>query len=251
MSRILIVEDEPIIRRFLAEELADTGHLVTTASNGAQALDYVRTQPTDIVLLDLLLPVMDGLQFLRERLSQPQLARVPVVVLSAAGIDALRLAAKLHATAVLAKPLDLDVLAEVIEHVLSDAGKRRESTPAEAGRRPIGTCPVCGLTAYVQADDVFGAIESVDILHAARRAHIRSHTAAELGRASIWRRVRALAGGRCVLARWAEQELYQDWGDQDRRGVHAIDSVLDAPALHRLWHDTVRCTWPACRHAGD
>jgi CheY-like chemotaxis protein len=250
MSRILIVEDEPIIRRFLAEELADTGHLVITASNGAQALDYVRTQPTDIVLLDLLLPVMDGLQFLRERANQPQLQRVPVVVLSAAGIEALRLASKLHATAVLAKPLDLDVLSEVIDHVLGTA-RPAEPAPADADRRPIGTCPICGRTAYAETGDALGVSESVELLHAARRAHIRSHAAAEIARAPLWRRIRAMPGGRRILSRWVDQELHEDWGDQDRRGVHAIDAVLDSPALHRLWQDAVRCGWPACRHASD
>jgi len=118
VSRILIVDDEPIIRRFLADGLEDVGYQVTTARNGAEALIRAREQHSDIVLLDLLMPVMDGVTFLRQRQAFPPLARVPVVVLSAAGIDALRIANKLRATAVLAKPVDLEALSTVIEHVL-------------------------------------------------------------------------------------------------------------------------------------
>src|SRR5438128_203914 len=113
MSRILVVDDEPIIRMLVVESLADAGYLVTTASNGAEALDRALEQPADMVLLDLLMPDMDGLSFLRERQSHPHLARVPVIVLTAAGMDSLREASQLRATAVLAKPLNLDVLSAV------------------------------------------------------------------------------------------------------------------------------------------
>ena len=65
--------------------------------------------PADMVLLDLLMPEKDGFSFLRERQVHPHLSRVPVVVLSAAGMDSLREASQLRATAVLSKPLDLDV----------------------------------------------------------------------------------------------------------------------------------------------
>jgi CheY-like chemotaxis protein len=118
VSRVLIVDDEPIIRRFLADGLSGAGFEVSTARNGAEALVRAREQHSDIVLLDLLMPVMDGITFLRQRQALPPLAKVPVVVLSAAGIDALRIAARLRATAVLAKPIDLAVLSTVIQHVL-------------------------------------------------------------------------------------------------------------------------------------
>jgi CheY-like chemotaxis protein len=141
MSRILVVDDEPIIRRFLADGLADAGHEVITATNGAEALDRVRERQSDIVLLDLLMPVMDGISFLLERQASPHLARLPVVVLTAGGIEALRIATRLRATAVLSKPLDLEALSTVIEHVLRQwpgLGPRPETddTNTFAGRAP-------------------------------------------------------------------------------------------------------------------
>src|ERR687885_2636111 len=89
-NRVLVVEDEPIIRRFLEEGLTDAGFHVITAHNGAVALDRVEEHQPDAVLLDLLMPVMDGLEFLRERQQQPRLAALPVVVLSAGGPRPLR-----------------------------------------------------------------------------------------------------------------------------------------------------------------
>jgi CheY-like chemotaxis protein len=247
MSRILVVDDEPLIRAFLAEELAETGYHVATATNGAEALACVQADPTDLVLLDLLMPLMDGLEFLSERAAHPRLAKIPVVVLSAAGIDGLRDAQQLHATAVLGKPVDLDVLAHVIEHVLE---QWRPVSPAVATpRRSIGTCPICGVTVYAAVDDGLATTSQLAAIRAARRAHVRTHSDADILQAPLHRKFFELpAGDRRILARWIYHELRQNWGDQDRRGVHSIASVLDAPAIHRLWHDAVRCSFAGCRH---
>ena len=92
------------------------------------------------------MPVMDGLEFLHARHAQPRLATLPVVVLSTGGSEALRSATALRATAVLAKPVDLDVLSSVLEQVLREA--RLGSFPGVDGAvrapQPVGMCPICG-----------------------------------------------------------------------------------------------------------
>jgi CheY-like chemotaxis protein len=247
MSRILVVDDEPLIRAFLAEELAETGYHVATATNGAEALARVHADPTDLVLLDLLMPFMDGLAFLSERAAHPRLAKIPVVVLSAAGIDGLRSAQKLRATAVLGKPVDLDVLSQVIDHVLE---QWRPVSPAIAPpRRSIGTCPICCVTVYAPVDDGLTPTNQLGAVHAARRAHVRTHSHADIVRAPLHRKFFEMpAGDRHILARWVYHELHQNWGDQDSRGVHSIAAVLDSPTVHRLWQDAVRCGFPGCQH---
>ena len=118
-----------------------------TAPNGAEALARIIERPPDAVLLDLLMPVMDGLEFLNQRSAQPLLAALPVVVLSAAGVPALRDATALRATAVLSKPIDLDVLSAVLEHVLRDCSRgpaRPGEALADGTLQPIGECPICG-----------------------------------------------------------------------------------------------------------
>jgi CheY-like chemotaxis protein len=122
-GRVLVVDDEAIIRNFLADGLTDAGYQVMTARDGAEAIQSVHQYQPDAVLLDLVMPVADGWAFLRERRVQPAVAIVPVVVFSAAGKEGIRDASALRATAVLTKPLDLDVLVTVLQHVLSDARK--------------------------------------------------------------------------------------------------------------------------------
>lgn len=120
MNRILVVDDDPIIRMLLVESLKDAGYTVTAARNGAEAIHRALEQRSDMVLLDLLMPGVDGFRFLRERQDHPHLANVPVIVLSAAGMEGLRDASQLRASAVLSKPVDLDVLSAVVDHVLRE-----------------------------------------------------------------------------------------------------------------------------------
>jgi CheY-like chemotaxis protein len=81
---ILIVEDEFLIRDALTEFLEEEGYSVAGAANGQEALSYLRRgMLPSLILLDLMMPVMSGMQFLAERQQDPALAAIPVVLLSA------------------------------------------------------------------------------------------------------------------------------------------------------------------------
>ena len=111
---ILIVDDDPDIRAALVDVLSDSGYAVRAASNGREALEILRTgAPPRLVLLDLMMPVMDGLQFRQEQLADPALRDVPVVVISA-GSNVAESARSLGVAGYLRKPIDLDRLLEVI-----------------------------------------------------------------------------------------------------------------------------------------
>jgi CheY-like chemotaxis protein len=117
-QRIMIVEDDRDIRETLAELLEDEGYEILTAGNGAEALDLLRggAEPPSLILLDLMMPVMDGRSFRLEQRADPQLDRIPVVVLSAYH-DAAAQAAELEVAAFLSKPLRPDTLMRLItEH---------------------------------------------------------------------------------------------------------------------------------------
>ena len=84
MSTILVVDDLPAIRVPIATVLRGEGHKVVCASNGVEALAAVREEVPDLILLDVLMPEMGGLEFLRHLRALPAARHVPVILLSAA-----------------------------------------------------------------------------------------------------------------------------------------------------------------------
>ena len=84
-GRVLVVEDEPDIRDLLAFHLEREGYLVTRASTGAEALRQLRATAPDLVILDLMLPEMDGLEVCRRLRADAGTAALPVIMLTAKG----------------------------------------------------------------------------------------------------------------------------------------------------------------------
>lgn len=114
--RVLVVEDERTIRRSIAGYLQDAGYTVDEAENGAQALDAMREALPDVIVLDLLMPIMGGRAFVEAARQDMRLGAVPVVLLSAAH-DLAQATEQLQPRASLAKPVDLDVLLAVVDRV--------------------------------------------------------------------------------------------------------------------------------------
>ena len=109
---VLIVEDDEDLREMMAQLLTLEGYDAATVSNGREALEYLHKATTpNVILLDLMMPVMDGWEFRRQLEADPELAPVPVIVLSA--LDQVR-ASKIHAVAYLKKPLDFDRLLALV-----------------------------------------------------------------------------------------------------------------------------------------
>ena len=107
---ILIVEDEHPIRDIITEILEDEGYRVAGATNGLEALKYLRQHAHPrLILLDLGMPVMTGWEFREHQQRDPQLAEIPVIVMSALP-DLDRRAAALKAADCLNKPVNIDKL---------------------------------------------------------------------------------------------------------------------------------------------
>src|SRR2546423_7511398 len=123
MPQILVVEDDEAIRGLLTEVLRDDGYDVREAANGAEALEYVREQRPDLIVLDLMMPVMDGWTFVEECRREPGCDDVPIVVTSASH-DLPRTAERLRSLGVrtcLAKPFDVDGLLALVERYVPAA----------------------------------------------------------------------------------------------------------------------------------
>ncbi len=83
LSQILVVDDNRINRLKLSRALTQRGHAVSEAENGREALEMLRSELFDLVLLDILMPEVDGFQVLREMKDDTTLRDVPVIVISA------------------------------------------------------------------------------------------------------------------------------------------------------------------------
>jgi CheY-like chemotaxis protein len=113
-KKILVVEDDTATREALSMALGAEGFGVVSAANGQDALGVLRNgERPDLILLDLMMPIMDGWQFRREQTRDPGLSAIPVVILSADG-NVQQKATSLHAAGYLQKPVDVENLVEVI-----------------------------------------------------------------------------------------------------------------------------------------
>ena len=118
--KIMVVDDEPAIRDLIVAVLEDEGYAVVAATSGRRALELIESERPDLVIMDIMMPEMDGREAYRRLRELPELAHVPVVMMSAASSpDQL----SPRVAAFLAKPFDLDDLLETIVDVLE--GQRR------------------------------------------------------------------------------------------------------------------------------
>lgn len=136
MQEILIVDDSDENLYYLQVLLRSTGFGVSTARNGAEALDAALAHPPELVISDLLMPVMDGFTLLRQWKADPRLNRIPFIVYTATYTDAKdkRLALDLGADAFIVKPTEPDDFMAQMHAVLEKA-ERGEMSPANS---PVG-----------------------------------------------------------------------------------------------------------------
>lgn len=85
MAHILVVDDDAPVQRTIKRVLEKEGHFVSTASNGQEALDFVSKQRPDLVVLDIIMPELDGLEVCRRIRADPFVAKLPILFLTAKG----------------------------------------------------------------------------------------------------------------------------------------------------------------------
>jgi CheY-like chemotaxis protein len=108
-SHVLLVEDDAHLREATADALRDSGVEVMEAADGRQGLESMRAAPPCLVLLDLMMPVMDGWELARVMAADPELAKIPICVVSAVAHQA-----PPEARHVLTKPATLRALLSVV-----------------------------------------------------------------------------------------------------------------------------------------
>jgi signal transduction histidine kinase len=130
--RILLVEDDDDIAEALRATLEEAGYSVETCHDGQQALDSLRESPADLVVLDLVMPVMDGWQFRALQRSDRSIADIPVVVITA---DSSAKAAAVHAESYVKKPFGANELMNAVERVFLEKDRKACSSHLEETER--------------------------------------------------------------------------------------------------------------------
>ncbi|PKB71767.1 MAG: hypothetical protein BZY87_03925 [SAR202 cluster bacterium Io17-Chloro-G6] len=133
MTKVLVVDDEQGIVDLLVENLSDNGFDVISATNGASALVLIYRERPDIVLLDLMIPVVNGYEVLRELRANPTMKNLPVILLTAVSpAEGKEAAIQLGANRFVNKPWKLDAILQLINESLREAvysGWARPSIP--------------------------------------------------------------------------------------------------------------------------
>src|SRR5580704_2941477 len=123
MATILIVDDRPINREFLVTLLGYGGHRLLEASDRAEGLATAKAVPIDLVIADILMPIMDGYEFVRQLRADPASAAIPVIFYTAHyhEKEAEALARACGVWHLLTKPCEPDVVLRTVDAALKDA----------------------------------------------------------------------------------------------------------------------------------
>jgi DNA-binding response OmpR family regulator len=123
-KRILSIEDDPSFSRYLSYMLTKEGYEVVTATNGLTGLRKAEEEDLDLILLDVMLPGLDGFEVCHRLRAEPKTAHIPVLMLSAKGQDSDKVTGlRVGANAFLSKPIDREVLLAKIKEYLPDDTK--------------------------------------------------------------------------------------------------------------------------------
>lgn len=116
---MLVVDDDPAIRRLIIATLKREGYEFDEAGNGREALDRMRANHPDCVVLDLMMPIVSGWDVLQERMRDPDLVKIPVIIVSANREPELINAFDKGICAFLPKPFDIAALSALVRSCVS------------------------------------------------------------------------------------------------------------------------------------
>lgn len=125
MAKILIVDDSPTVRKYHARILTGMGYQTVEADDGAIGLDLLLRDNFNLVITDINMPRMDGLQFINEIRSMPEYQAIPILIVSSQGRDMGEEHGKtLGANCYIVKPTEVDRLAAWVRRLLNSADEK-------------------------------------------------------------------------------------------------------------------------------
>ena len=222
-GRVLVVDDEPMVRETLGQVLADEGYVVDLAVDGETALECVHAARPDAILLDLMMPGMNGRQFLQALREDPSFAAVPVLIMTA--VHGLNVNLQtLGASEVVEKPFNVD---ELLNKVALAVYRSRDAHKSISQTLPFVSVPKItpvqaerGVVLIVEHDR--GRLQQLDLLLSARGYTVVSMTRALV---QISRLARALRPRAILL------DLKSDGVNDVVRDMRAAKELGEIPIL--------------------
>jgi DNA-binding response OmpR family regulator len=199
-GRVLVVDDEPMVRETLGQVLSDEGYVVDLAVDGETALERVHAARPDAILLDLMMPGMNGRQFLQALREEPAYAHVPVMIMTAVhGLEVNF--ATLGASDVVEKPFNVD---ELLNKVALAVYRSRESITTTGPLPAVPTPEVVpekerGVVLLVEHDR--SRLQQLDMMLSARGYTVVSMTRALVQLSRLARALRP----RAILLDWVSE----------------------------------------------
>ncbi len=118
--KILVIEDNPVIIRMNEKMLGEKGYQVITARDGQEGIERARGEKPDVILLDIILPVMHGFEVFKTLKADPATQKIPVIFMTGTGLEEVAMnEPELKAQGYIAKPYDLVKLENLIQEVLN------------------------------------------------------------------------------------------------------------------------------------
>lgn len=118
MKTILLVEDDFAVAALLCSVLEDEGYRVTRAENGLQGLNSIKTIQPDLVVCDMMMPILDGMEMCRAMRASPANSHIPFIMVSAA-YEPAHTSERMY-DAFFRKPIDIDIFLETIDRLIKD-----------------------------------------------------------------------------------------------------------------------------------
>lgn len=238
VARILVVDDSSTIRRILRRDLEDAGYLVTEAPDGEVGLAACRVFRPDLILLDVDMPVLDGMATLERLKADPDLRHMPVLFLTArtSGGEAAR-GLDLGAHDYLKKPCDqAELLARVGVVLRQKAREQGLASKAQELAELSTTDPLTGVgnrrhleqqLALLNRSRSIGVLIA-DLDHFKMVNDSQGHVVGDAVLAVVAARLRTAAGPEATVARWGGEEFVVAVPDIDAAGVSARGERLRA-----------------------
>lgn len=124
MARVLVVDDTPSIRFLIRTNLELDGHDVIEADNGQDCLDTLSRESVDVLLIDVVMPELDGYASVATLRAQPEYADLPIIMVTTQSqVADIRRGTEVGVTEYVVKPFDPDALVELVADVLARGGR--------------------------------------------------------------------------------------------------------------------------------